>query len=133
MVSQPLPPFTCSQVNFFVLVSVLCAVRDRGGAVGGGSGCGGGGGGGTAGRAARVQSAARATLMLTPVLGLTWTAGVFTVDHAASAVFQYVFAGVNSLQVRWRTLGVFDRCAERTLTLHGTVRCACHLDTACLL
>ncbi|XP_070578751.1 adhesion G protein-coupled receptor E3-like isoform X2 [Ptychodera flava] len=45
----------------------------------------------------KIRAGIRASLVLVPLLGLTWVFGIFAVNEA-TVVFQYVFALVNSLQ-----------------------------------
>lgn len=46
------------------------------------------------------RSGVKAALVLMPLLGITWVFGLFSVN-AKTVVFQYLFAIVNSLQVRF--------------------------------
>ena len=75
------------QVNLLVLCVVLCIIRrHRLGSEADKV------------RMCNAKSAARATMILLPVLGVTWVTGLLSVNRS-TIIFQYVFAGVNSLQV----------------------------------
>ncbi|XP_044180952.1 adhesion G-protein coupled receptor D1-like [Acropora millepora] len=59
--------------------------------------------GGKAPNAEKLRQAAKACVVLSPLLGMTWVFGILSVTNA-SLVFQYIFTILNSLQVTYELL-----------------------------
>ena len=51
----------------------------------------------------KLRQAAKACVVLSPLLGMTWVFGILSVTNAG-VVFQYIFTIVNSLQVTYELL-----------------------------
>ena len=51
----------------------------------------------------KLRQAAKACVVLSPLLGMTWVFGILSVTNAG-VVFQYVFTIVNALQVTYELL-----------------------------
>ena len=59
----------------------------------------------------KLRQAAKACVVLSPLLGMTWVFGILSVTNA-SVVFQYIFTIVNSLQVTYELLLLVSFVAE---------------------
>ena len=51
----------------------------------------------------KLRQAAKACVVLSPLLGMTWVFGILSVTHVG-LVFQYIFTILNSLQVTYELL-----------------------------
>ena len=58
---------------------------------------------GKAPNAEKLRQAAKACVVLSPLLGMTWAFGILSVTNAG-LVFQYIFIILNSLQVTYELL-----------------------------
>ena len=59
----------------------------------------------------KLRQAAKACVVLLPLLGMTWVFGILSVTNAG-VVFQYIFTTVNSLQVTYELLVLIAFVAE---------------------
>ena len=59
----------------------------------------------------KLRQAAKACVVLSPLLGMTWVFGVLSVTHVG-LVFQYIFTILNSLQVTYELLLFVASVAE---------------------
>ena len=59
----------------------------------------------------KLRQAAKACVVLSPLLGMTWVFGILSVTNA-SVVFQYIFTILNSLQVTYELLLLVAFVAE---------------------
>ena len=59
----------------------------------------------------KLGQAAKACVVLSPLLGMTWVFGILSVTNA-SVVFQYIFTILNSLQVTYELLLLVAFVAE---------------------
>ena len=70
---------------------------------------------GKAPNAEKLRQAAKACVVLSPLLGMTWVFGILSVTNA-SLVFQYIFTILNSLQVTYELLLSVAYIAVRAFT-----------------
>ena len=70
---------------------------------------------------AKLRQAAKACVVLSPLLGMTWMFGILSVTNAI-LVFQYIFTILNSLQVTYELLLSVAFVAVRVLTNFAHVK-----------
>ena len=64
--------------------------------------------------AEKLRQAAKACVVLSPLLGMTWAFGISSVTNAG-LVFQYIFIALNSLQVTYELLLLVAIVAKHAL------------------
>ena len=64
--------------------------------------------------AEKLRQAAKACVVLSPLLGMTWAFGILSVTNAG-LVFQYIFIVLNSLQVTYELLLLVAIVAKHAL------------------
>ena len=64
--------------------------------------------------AEKLRQAAKACVVLSPLLGLTWAFGILSVTNAG-LVFQYIFIVLNSIQVTYELLLLVAIVAKHSL------------------